>query len=261
VARASSGRTPEPKAARASGSTVQMAVQRALAEMDIAPGELEDDEYAVTVIRPAQEGFMGVGGVDAEVEVHLLVDREESPPQLEESTEDFDEESDLEDEEEDEEFVQPEPGSARLRELLTVILGHLNVEAKIRIIEKADSVAAELTGEDLGIIIGKRGQTIDAIEYLANVILYPHPRARKRVLVDAEGYKERRRQNIERVALRRAEEVVRRGRAVQLEPMTAAERKIVHLVLKDWNEILTESHGREPNRVVTISPVGRRGAR
>jgi len=259
VARASSERSPEPKAARASGSTVQMAVQRALAELDIAPGELEDDEYSVTIIRPAQEGFMGVGGVDALVEVRLLVDREELRSEAQDAEDDEDA---LEmDDDLDEEFVQPEPGSGRLRELLTVILHHLGLEAKIRIIEKAESVSAELTGEDLGIIIGKRGQTIDAIEYLANVILYPHPSARKRVQVDAEGYKERRRQNIERVAVRRAEEVARRGRPVQLEPMTAAERKIVHLVLKDWHEVVTESHGREPNRVVTISPVARRGGR
>lgn len=260
MAQASSERSSEPRVARASGSTVQMAVQRALAELDIAPGELDEDQYSVTILRPAQEGFLSVGGVDAMVEVRLLVDEVGLlPPEDDGAAEEDVEEPDEFDDEE--EFLQPEPGSARLRELLGVVLQHLGVDAKVRIVEKADEIAAEIAGDDLGIVIGKRGQTIDAIEYLANVILYPHPAARKRVNVDAEGYKERRRQNIERVALRRAEEVIRRGRAVQLEPMTAAERKIVHLALRDWAEIVTESHGREPNRVVTISPVPRRSFR
>lgn len=261
MARASSERSSEPRAARASGSTVQMAVQRALAELDIAPGELDEDQYSVTILRPAQEGFLSVGGVDAMVEVRLLVDEGGSVPPEDDGAAEEDVEEEPDEFEGEEEFLQPEPGSARLRELLSVVLQHLGVDATIRIVEKADDISAELAGDDMGIVIGKRGQTIDAIEYLANVILYPHPAARKRVNVDAEGYKERRRQNIERVALHRAEEVIRRGRAVQLEPMTAAERKIVHLALRDWAEVVTESQGREPNRVVTISPVPRRPSR
>ncbi len=148
-----------------------------------------------------------------------------------------------------------EAGSARLRELLTTVLDLLGVEAKIRIVETAEALTADITGDDLGILIGKRGQTIDALEYVANVALYPNPAARKQVRIDAEGYKKRRQAGIERIAVRKAEEVVKRGRPVQLEPMTAAERKIVHLALKEWREVVTESRGREPSRAVVISPV------
>lgn len=195
---------------------------------------------------------MGVEGTDALVEVRLLLDESELPlPAL--GYEDEDEEAGLGDD--GEEYAQPEAGSARLRALLDTIVAHLGVTAKIRIVESADTISAELTGDYLGILIGKRGQTIDALEYLANVALYPDPAARKTVRIDAEGYKKRRQAGIERMALRKAEEAVRKGRPVQLEPMTAAERKIVHLALREWREVVTESHGREPSRAVVISPV------
>lgn len=229
-----------------------MAVQRALAELDIAPGELREDQYSVSVLVEPEVGFMGVEGTDALVEVRLLLDESELPlPAL--GYEDEDEEAGLADD--GEEYAQPEAGSARLRALLDTIVAHLGVTAKIRIVESADTISAELTGDDLGILIGKRGQTIDALEYLANVALYPDPAARKTVRIDAEGYKKRRQAGIERMALRKAEEAVRKGRPVQLEPMTAAERKIVHLALREWREVVTESHGREPSRAVVISPV------
>ena len=214
--------------ARASGPNVAMAVQRALAELDIAPGELREDQYAVEVLVQPEEGFMGVEGTDALVEVRLTLDESELPS-FADGDEDLDEAAG---EDQDDEYAQPEAGSTRLRELLSTVLAHLGVEGTIRIVERAETISADISGEELGILIGKRGQTIDALEYLANVALYPNPAARKAVRIDAEGYKKRRQAGIERIALKKAEEVVRRGRPVQLEQMTAAERKIVHLVLK-----------------------------
>lgn len=237
--------------ARASGPNVAMAVQRALAELDIAPGELREDQYAVEVLVQPEEGFMGVEGTDALVEVRLTLDESELPS-FADGDEDLDEAAG---EDQDDEYAQPEAGSTRLRELLSTVLAHLGVEGTIRIVERAETISADISGEELGILIGKRGQTIDALEYLANVALYPNPAARKAVRIDAEGYKKRRQAGIERIALKKAEEVVRRGRPVQLEPMTAAERKIVHLVLKEWRDVVTESRGREPARAVVISPV------
>ncbi len=198
-----------------------------------------------------EEGFMGVEGTDALVEVRLTLDESELPS-FADGDEDLDEAAG---EDQDDEYAQPEAGSTRLRELLSTVLAHLGVEGTIRIVERAETISADISGEELGILIGKRGQTIDALEYLANVALYPNPAARKAVRIDAEGYKKRRQAGIERIALKKAEEVVRRGRPVQLEPMTAAERKIVHLVLKEWRDVVTESRGREPARAVVISPV------
>lgn len=255
-----SGRASKRRVARASGRTVEIALSRALAELDFAPGELTEDQYRVTVLTPPEEGFLGVGGIDAVLEVELLpgdgteggaIDEYELGPLREEPLGEEPLEEDDYDEDED---LQPEAGSARLREFLTVVLRALHIDAKIRIVEQMDSVSAEITGEDLGVFIGKRGQTIDAIEYLASIVLYPRPERRKRVEIDAEGYKERRRITIERVAVGKAQEATRRGKPVELEPMTAAERKIVHVSLRDRRDVITESKGREPNRSVVITP-------
>jgi spoIIIJ-associated protein len=241
--------------ARASGRTVEIALSRALAELDYAPGELDDEQFSYTVIIPPEEGYLGVGGVDAVVEVELLLDDdllgedELGPPRDDVEEEYFDEE-----EPEDWEEVQPQAGSARLRAFLEEILGAFGLSARVRIVEQVDVITAEISGDDLGVLIGKRGQTIDAIEYLASIVLYPRPDRRKRVEIDAEGYKERRRIAIERVALRKAQEAAKRGRPVELEPMTAAERKIVHVALKDRRDVVTESRGKEPHRAVVITP-------
>lgn len=267
-------RSSKARTASASGRAIEIAVARALAELDYAPGELSEERYAVTVLRQPEEGFLGVGGSDALVEVRLLFD-EPSPGTGESwvgddeeddvdgptgnvrSPDDLDFDDDLDglpgDEPDDDEII-PEAGSGRLREFLQVVLQAMGIDAKVRIIEEVDVLKAEIVAEDLGVFIGRRGQTIDAVEYLASLALYPRPESRKRVEIDAAGYKERRRQNIERVALHGAQEAVRRRKPVELEAMTSAERKIVHLTLKERRDVTTESRGREPNRAVVILP-------
>jgi len=236
---------------------VEQAVQRALAELDFAPGELAEDQYQMTIIIPPEEGFMGVGAVDAVVEVALTdealeffgLDGDAQPDELLQSQED-EFEDDLDD-------VQPlavEGDAARLRAFLERVLADLGLEADVRITESADQLHAEITGDDLGIFIGRRGQTIDAVEYLASIAVFAGASTRKHVELDAEGYKGRRQRQIERVATRKAQEAVKRGRPVQLAPMTPAERKIVHLVLKERADVSTASDGREPNRAVVITP-------
>lgn len=247
-------------------------MQRALAELDFAPGELREDQYEVTIIIPPEEGFLGVGGVDAVVEVALVgeeweyLDEEGDslPPELLKSG--------LEGGERDRErvgewlegddesgfagaFGSDSPEAARLRRFLERVLDELGLVARIQITERDEYLLAEISGDDLGIFIGRRGQTMDAIEYLAGIAVSAASSRQQRVELDAEGYKERRRRQIERLALRKADEVVKRGRPVQLAPMTAAERKIVHVSLKSRNDVTTASQGREPNRAVIISPV------
>ena len=244
--------------AKASGRTVELAVQRALAELDFAPGELAEDQYEVTIIIPPEEGFMGVGAVDAVVEVALTEEAldfygpsDDSQPDelLDDSEDEYDEDYDALP------GLTEKDEAVRLRTFLDRVLRELGLQAQIRITETADELHAEITGEDLGIFIGRRGQTIDAVEYLASIAVFPGLHSRKHVELDAEGYKERRQRQIERVAQRKAQEVVKRGRPVQLAPMTPAERKIVHLTLKGRDDVTTASQGREPNRSVVISPV------
>ena len=116
-------------------------------------------------------------------------------------------------------------------------------------------MSATLSGPDLGLVIGKRGQTIDAIQYLATAILFRGSEDRKRVTVDAAGYRDRRRATLEQQADRAAAEALATGQPVSLDPMSSVERKIVHLYLQDREDVETESDGNEPNRFVVVHPV------
>ena len=249
--------------AKASVRSVELAVQRALAELDFAPGELTEDQYEVTIVIPPEEGFMGVGAVDAVVEVALTGEAfdflgPEDDVQPEELLVDQYDDEGYEDGYEDSgdlpSFAEGQE-AARLRAFLGRILREFGMTAQIKISETPDELRAEINGEDLGIIIGRRGQTIDALEYLASIAVFPGLHNRKHVELDAEGYKERRLRQIERVALSQAQDAVKRGRPVQLNPMTPAERKIIHLTLRGRDDVTTASHGREPYRSVVITPV------
>jgi spoIIIJ-associated protein len=214
-----------------------------------------------------------VGAVDAIVEVALIdelfdfygPEGDSQPPELLVTERENEHDESGGEEESYEEFadhveIDEEPTdsgeAARLRAFLGRVLTELGLAAKVRISESPDELRAEVSGEDLGILIGRRGQTIDAVEYLASIAVFQGGHAgRKHVELDAEGYKERRRRQIERMAVRKAQEATKRGRPVELAPMSPAERKIVHLSLKGRGDVVTESQGREPNRSVVISPV------
>jgi len=218
---------------------------------------------------------MGVGAVDAVVEVALVgEDFDFYGPENDAQPEELLDDEYADDEEYAEEAVRageprareeyrwnPEdmaadrPVAARLRAFLERVLWEMGLSGQVRVSEGPEELAAEISGEDLGILIGRRGQTLDALEYLAGIALFPGGHPRKHVELDAEGYKERRRRQIERVAVRKADEAAKRGRPVQLAPMTPAERKIVHLALRGRNDVTTVSEGREPYRAVVISPV------
>lgn len=111
-----------------------------------------------------------------------------------------------------------------------------------------------VTGSELGLLIGKHGQTIDAAQYLLNAILHRREPHAPSVVLDAEGYRQRRARALRDLALRTADQVRRAGEARELEPMTASERKVVHLCLKGFAGVRTESSGSEPNRFVVIVP-------
>lgn len=239
---------------------------------------MAEDQYEVTIIIPPEEGFMGVGAVDAVVEVALIGEEidyesgefERMPPELLISDYEDDEDEDRWDDDAEVERDAAQDGRAgesdrpealRLREFLERVLYELGLKAKVRVTEGPEELSAEITGDDLGILIGRRGQTLDAIEYLASIAVFAGSHQRKRVELDAEGYKERRRRQVERVAMKKADEAAKRGRAVQLAPMTPAERKIVHLALRSRTDVTTVSQGREPNRSVIISPVHDSGRR
>jgi spoIIIJ-associated protein len=132
----------------------------------------------------------------------------------------------------------------------------IGVTGRIDVHEDDESITLTVVGPDLGMLIGRHGQTIDAIQYLTNAIVYRrHSDDRKEVVVDAAGYRARRQASLEALAVRSAQRVTQSGEPVELDPMTAVERKVVHVRLKDFGGVETSSEGTEPNRFVVVSPV------
>jgi spoIIIJ-associated protein len=155
---------------------------------------------------------------------------------------------------------ESEDPAAVLQELLEEIVDSMGLDVDVRI-EDADGVlTGSIEGEDVGLFIGKRGQTIDAVQHLAQRIVFRTPPTRgspeARVVIDADGYRERRAAVLRSAALDAAEESLRSGRAVALDPMPASERRIVHEYLRERGGVETHSEGEEPERYLVVEPTG-----
>ena len=149
----------------------------------------------------------------------------------------------------------PAEPAARVEMLLSMIVERLELDAEVLVEEGEDEIAARVEGEDLGLLIGRRGQTIDAVQLLGYRVAFRGRDDRKRVSVDAAGYRARRRETIERQAQRAAERALETGKEIELESMSPSERKIVHDWLKDRSGIETFSEGEEPERCVIVAPL------
>jgi spoIIIJ-associated protein len=145
--------------------------------------------------------------------------------------------------------------AARVEELLERIASDSGVDASVTVREDQDGVVGEFVGEDLGLLIGHHGQTIDAIQHLAYRIAFRGSPDRKRVVVDASGYRERRAVSLRAAADQAAEAAVNDGRPVSLEAMSALERKVVHEHLKSRHDVETYSEGQEPDRRLVVAPL------
>jgi spoIIIJ-associated protein len=155
------------------------------------------------------------------------------------------------------EFEWPEEPAERVREVLRRICAHLGLRASVDIEEDADELRASLSGTELALFIGKHGQTIDAVQALCAQAAYRGRAERKRVVVDAGGYRERRAAALKRQADRGVADALRYGRAVELDAMSAGERRVVHVYLQDRPEVETHSEGDEPYRCIVITPLRR----
>ena len=221
------------------GETVGEAKWIALRELEKLHPGLDKAAVRFQVVSEGERGLLGVGYTPARV--IASVDASTAPVAAAEPAAPIDE-SEL---------------AAQVREVLERITTGIGVRCRIDVSETEDAVTATCSGADLGLLIGKHGQTIDAVQYLVNAILYrKHPDDRKSVVVDAAGYRARRRSTLDALALRLAERAVADGAPVDLDPMTAVERKIVHERLKDFPGVQTRSEGTEPNRYVVIVPGG-----
>jgi spoIIIJ-associated protein len=143
--------------------------------------------------------------------------------------------------------------AARVEELLERIAADAGIDASVNVREDEDGVTGEFLGEDLGLLIGHHGQTIDAIQHVAYRVAFRGSPARKRVVVDASGYRERRAVALRAAADQAAETAIRDRRPVSLEAMSALERKVVHEHLKSRHDVETYSEGQEPDRRLVVA--------
>ena len=226
----------EELSVEATGETVGEAKWSALRELErLAPG-IDRDAVRFQVVSEGERGLLGVGYAPARVVA--TAERPAAPAATATAPA---------------EAAEGEPAVAR--ELLERVVTALGVDARVELAESGDEVVATVTGGDLGVLIGRHGQMIDALQYLATAIAHRSVgEERRRIVVDAAGYRARRSATLETLARRSAEQASATGRRVELEPMSAVERRIVHEALKDDPEVETASEGAEPNRYVVVLP-------
>jgi spoIIIJ-associated protein len=218
----------------ASGETVGEAKWSALRELEKRQPGLDKSTVRFQVVSEGERGLLGVGYTPARVIATVSAEERTPAP--------HGEESDL---------------AAEVRELVERIVDGIGVVGRIEVEEDDETLTFSCVGAgDLGMLIGRHGQTIDAIQYLANAVVYRrHPDDRKEVVIDAAGYRARRRASLEALAVRSAERAVSQREPVELDPMTAVERKVVHIRLKEFDGVETTSEGTEPNRFVVVRPL------
>lgn len=199
----------------ASGQTVEDAVKSALEQL-----QTTEDHVEINVIDEGKRGLFGVFGSKRAI-VHVVLAKN----QVEEA----------------EKFILE---TAR----------NMDVEIELSTTVKDNHVTFNMSGDKIALLIGKRGQTLNALQYLVQLVINKDGKQFYRVMLDAEGYRGRRQETLETLATRMAEKAKRLKQKVALEPMPAYERKIIHTVLQTRNDIATESGGLEPHRHVVIRP-------
>jgi spoIIIJ-associated protein len=212
----------------ATGETVGEAKWTALRELEqLVPG-LDRDSVRFDVLAEGERGLLGVGYTPARV---VAIVPETATPR-----------------------VAGDGGPATsAREFVARVAAAIGADVTVAAAEREGVVVVTCSGRDLGLLIGKHGQTIDAIQYLANAIVRAEG-GEHEVVVDAAGYRARRAATLAGVAERSARLAAATGNPVELDPMTAVERKIVHEALKEDPEVETRSEGSEPNRYVVVLP-------
>src|SRR3954468_12947736 len=154
-----------------------------------------------------------------------------------------------------EQAVLPDEPAERVRALLERLVQELDLEASVIVEEGDEEIHAEVDGEDVGLLIGRHGQTIDGVQLICYQAAFRGRQERKRVTVDAAGYRERQGESLRRRADMAAEDAARHNEPVEMDPMGANERRVVHEPLRERPEIETYSEGDEPNRYVVVAPL------
>ncbi|MCR1899249.1 protein jag [Irregularibacter muris] len=198
----------------ATGKTIQEAIEHGLEEL-----QLREDQVETNVVEEPSKGLFGLWGNKlAKVEISVKDNVEEMASSF-----------------------------------MTQILEAMNIEAKITTQLDEHSLEIEIEGVDMGILIGRRGQTLDAIQYLVSLVVNKNREKYIRVVVDTEDYRAKREKTLEQLALRLAKKVEKTNKKVLLEPMNPYERRIIHSILQNHPKVTTYSEGEEPYRKVVIA--------
>jgi spoIIIJ-associated protein len=247
-------------------ATVQEAVQKAADELG-----LSSDELPYRVLDEGNSGFLGIGARDARIIVQtptsdiaapepketMSADSEvvDAPvPELSENTGTADSSTLSEVYGESEQDVAPEELLNEIRVLVSSVLEAMGFDARLEVYDAGGFIAADVAPDNTALFIGQKGETIDALQYLVNVSAFRDRPFFKRVVLDAEGYRQRRVEAIQGMAHRTARRAVRERRTVEMPPMNSSERRVVHLFLSDNPGVSTESEGSGDNRRVKVSP-------
>jgi len=198
--------------------TVEQAIEKAEAQLGLGR-----DQFKVEVIREGRPGILGVGSREAVIRVNPMTLPEED-------------------------VVSP------VVEILDTLLGLMGVQGNVEVLSKELPLGLNINGDDLGILIGRRGQTLVALEYITKLITVRRLKAWVPLTVDVGGYKRRRRDSLQKLALYLAEQVKSKHRAMPMEPLPADERRIIHLALADHPDVTTQSIGDGENRKIVILP-------
>ncbi|MBM6731366.1 protein jag [Megasphaera butyrica] len=256
----------------ATGKTIEDAVRSGLVRLG-----LMEEEVTIEVLAEPKSGFLGFGSKPAKVRLTEKArktapiydieeeERKAAPPaepkaaeaaQAEavtaEAPEEPVEEPAADEAEPAEETFTAEEAAAKAKAFLQDVLRNMGIDVMIEKMIKSDKIILHLHGKNLGILIGKHGQTLDALQYLTNLTTNQGEETRHFIMLDVENYRQRREETLKQLAVRLAGRVKRSGEKVVLEPMNGYERKIIHVALQNEAHVRTESEGQDPYRHVVI---------
>ena len=205
------------------GKNVDDALTKASIDLGVTSSELEYE-----VLDKGSNGILGIGSKPAKINARVKV---EAPVSVEES---------------------PEDVEKIAVEFLTKVFDAMKLTVKINVNITEEAVEIDLVGDDMGVLIGKRGQTLDSLQYLVSLIINKKSDKYLRVKLDTENYRERRKETLENLAKNIAFKVKRTKRSVSLEPMNPYERRVIHSALQNDRYVTTKSEGEEPFRHVVV---------
>lgn len=239
-----------------SAKTIDAAIEKGLSELS-----LQREDVTVEVLENPKSGFLGIGATPAKILMTVLGSEGATPAKkAEKKAEKAEKKIEKKEEKQVEKEVKKEtvPATGDAAEFLSKVLSFICEDVRLEQHKASEegTVSFEIVGENLGGIIGRRGETLDALQHLANLAVNRSGKEKVRVLLDAENYREKREESLAKFADRAASQVLKYKRSKALEPMNAYERHIIHASLQNRENISTSSVGTDPNRRVIINYTG-----